>query len=233
MNRSYNIGLRMTKAQTVLGWLYLPFYIVLTSLGLQFLAKLLQIEITNFQLNLLYFTVNFVVVLAVYHRFLLKSLRGFTEHFWKFIQTLILGFALYYFTTLVLTRLLSLLVGSVPNFNDEVVGSYISQNKAVMLVCTVIIAPIVEETLVRGVVFGSLHSKNRILAYIASVLLFSFLHVWQYYPQAGLVPILASALGYIPASVALGWTYEKSGTIWAPIVLHAVINAISYGIYVF
>ena len=232
MRRGYNIGPTMTTAQYALGWLYLPFYVLLTSLGLQFLARLLDIEMTDFQLNLLYFTVNFVFVLAVYHRFLLKSLRGFTEHFWQFIQTLILGFALYYFIAYVLLWVLNLLAGDVPNFNDEVIGGYISENRTVMLICSVVVAPIVEETLVRGVVFGSFHRKNRIVAYAVSVLLFSAFHVWQYYDRAGLVPMLINALRYIPASVALGWTYEKSGTIWTSIVLHALINAISYGIYV-
>ena len=28
------------------------------------------------------------------------------------------------------------------------------------------------------------------------------------------------------------WTYEKAGTIWAPITIHAIINAISFGIVV-
>ena len=37
--------------------------------------------------------------------------------------------------------------------------------------------------------------------------------------------VLLSCMPYLPASVALAWTYEKAGTIWAPITLHALINA--------
>ena len=232
MNRNYNIGVKMTRKQVFWGWLYLPFYLVLTSWWLQFLAGLLGLEITDFQLNLAYFAVNFAVVLLIYHRFLIKSFRGFTEHFWKFIQTLILGFALYYFTNYVLSWLLETLGGSRPNFNDEVVNGLVLQNRAAMLVCSVVVAPVVEEVLVRGVVFGTIHGKSRIAAYIVSVLLFCFMHVWQYYGSADFIHILRSALQYIPAAAALGWTYEKSGTIWTPIVLHAIINAISYGLAV-
>lgn len=233
MRHGYNIGLKLTKTQTVLGWLFLPFYLVLTSWGLQQLAKLLQLSLTELQLNVLYFAVNFVFVLAVYSRFLLKSFRGFTEHFWKFIQTVILGFALYYCTNLAFVKLAELFAGPVPNFNDATVGRLISQNKTVMLLCTVVAAPITEEVLVRGVVFGSLHRVNRVFAYAVSILLFCAIHVWQYYATAGLVPILLSALRYLPASIALGWTYEKSSTIWAPIVLHAIINAIAFGVTLF
>ena len=33
-----------------------------------------------------------------------------------------------------------------------------------------------------------------------------------------------------PAGIALGWTYEKANTIWAPICLHMIINALAFGV---
>ena len=49
--------------------------------------------------------------------------------------------------------------------------------------------------------------------------------------QAGVaLPLEHPALAYVPAGIALGWTYEKSNTIWGPILLHMAINAISFGI---
>jgi membrane protease YdiL (CAAX protease family) len=44
--------------------------------------------------------------------------------------------------------------------------------------------------------------------------------------------VLFYLLQYVPASVALCWCYEKSGTIWSPIVLHAAINLISINVTV-
>ena len=99
-----------------------------------------------------------------------------------------------------------------------------------MLLCTVIAAPIVEETLVRGVVFGSFHKINRYLAYAVSILLFSAMHIWQFAGTLTVPALLYNGLVYVPASVALGWTYEKSGTILCPIILHAMINAIACGV---
>ena len=63
-----------------------------------------------------------------------------------------------------------------------------------------------------------------------SALLFAVLHVWQYVGQVGWVATLLVAIQYVPAGVALGWTYEKSDTIWAPILVHCLINAVSMGI---
>ena len=45
--------------------------------------------------------------------------------------------------------------------------------------------------------------------------------------------ILLAAVAYLPAGIALGWTYEKSNTIWAPILLHMAINGISFGVMSF
>ena len=65
------------------------------------------------------------------------------------------------------------------------------------------------------------------------MLFFAAIHTWQY---ALLVPwqtLLLSALQYLPAGVALGWTYEKAGNIWAPFLVHAFINALSMGLQLF
>ena len=93
-----------------------------------------------------------------------------------------------------------------------------------------VFAPVIEETLVRGVVFGTIRPASRVLAYIVSALLFTLMHNWQYFGLHPFLSILLSCLPYIPASVALAWVYEKAGTIWAPITLHALINAMSFGL---
>lgn len=229
----YNIGLRLTGAQTILGFIYLPFYLVLTPWLLQFFAALLELPLDQMTLNILYFSVNLVFVLLVYHRWLVKSFRGFTEKFWLFIQTLILGFALYFGMNLVVTPLLDYIMGTHTTVNDEVVTGLFTQNRPVMLLFTVVAAPIVEEVLVRGVVFGTAHRKNRILAYVLSVLLFCIMHTWQYASSLTIPLLLANAAAYISPAVALGWTYEKSGTILCPILLHAIINGLTAGVTFF
>jgi len=65
---------------------------------------------------------------------------------------------------------------------------------------------------------------------VASVLLFTAIHVWQYAATMNIGMLLANCAVYIAPSVALGWTYEKSGTILCPIVLHMIINALACGV---
>ena len=106
------------------------------------------------------------------------------------------------------------------------------QNRYVMLAISVVLAPVIEETLLRGLVFGSIRAASRPMAYITSIFIFTMMHNWQYFGLYPFGSMLLSCLAYVPASAALCWTYEKAGTIWAPITIHAIINAISFGIVV-
>ena len=113
----------------------------------------------------------------------------------------------------------------------ETVGMVL-QNRYVMLAISVVLAPVIEETLLRGLVFGSIRAASRPMAYITSIFIFTMMHNWQYFGLYPFGSMLLSCLAYVPASAALCWTYEKAGTIWAPITIHAIINAISFGIVV-
>ena len=223
--RSSNIGPRLTNAQIIAGYLYLPFYLVLLSLVLHYVSDALGLGLTALQLNACWFVLNALAVWLIFHNFLLRSFRNI--RFWEFVQAVILGFVFYYAGTWVFRFLIDLLNIRIVSFNDQTVQSFASDNFTVTAICSVVIAPLVEETLVRGLIFGSIRPKSRAAAYGASILFFSLMHVWSYVPTEGLVPVLLAAVQYIPASVALGWTYEKANTVWAPIAVHMVINAIA------
>ena len=193
MAKKPSLGYGLSRAATIAGWCYLPFYLFLLSYLIQYVAALLGLHPSMLTVNLIYFAVNLAVVLIIFHDFLRQ--RFFGPGFWNFVQAIILGFVLYYAAT-----------------------------------WAIILAPIIEETLVRGLVFGSLHRTSRWLAYIVSCFLFVFMHNWQYFALYPAGSVLLSCVPYIPAAVALGWVYEKSSTIWAPITLHALINAMSVGV---
>ena len=225
---SSHLGYHLTNAETIAGWLWLPFYLVLLAPIIQYVLKLLTIDCTQITLNLIYFVVNLAVVLIIFRRFLRQ--RFFGSSFWNFVQAVILGFVLYYVCTRLIEFAVTKLAGDFTIYNNETVESLISENKYVMLAVSVILAPIIEETLIRGLVFGSLHHTSRVLAYLMSCFIFVLMHNWQYFGLYPAEKILLSCLPYIPAAVALGWTYEKADTLWAAVTLHALINAMSYGL---
>ena len=226
--KSYSLGPGLSTAEQVAGFCYLPFYMILLPFGLQWLSGLMDLRLTELQLNVVYFVLNCVMIWVIFHNFLLRSFRAI--RFWELVQALILGFCLYYAGNLLFGWIISLLGITITSFNDQTILGLISQNKWVMLICTVLLAPIVEETLVRGLLFGVIRRSNRILAYAVTIVFFAVMHVWQYLMIYDARDVLLSALQYIPAGIALGWTYEKCNTVWGPILLHMTINAISMGI---
>ena len=226
--KSRSLGPGLSTAEQVAGFCYLPFYVVLLGWGLQWLSELLGLGLTELQINVAFFVINCVMIWVIFHNFLIRSFRAI--RFWELVQALILGFCLYYAGNFVFNWIISLLDLTITSFNDETIMGLISQNKWVMVICSVLLAPIVEETLVRGLLFGVLRRQSRILAYVVTIIFFAVMHVWQYLLVYDFKSVLLAALQYIPASIALGWTYEKSNTVWAPIFLHMTINAISMGI---
>lgn len=229
--KSYSLGPGLSTAEQVAGFCYLPFYVVLLSMLLQYLSGLLGLHLTDLQINICYFVINCIMVWVIFHNFLIRSFHGI--RFWELVQALILGFVLYYAGNFVFALIMDWLNINITSYNDETILMLAEQSKAAMIICAVILAPMVEETLVRGLLFGVIRRKSRIAAYVVSIVFFAVIHVWQYLLAYDFKSVLFAALQYIPAGIALGWTYEKSNTIWAPILLHMVINAISFGVMSF
>ena len=226
--KSNSLGPGLSTAEQVAGFCYLPFYVVLLSWAIQWLSGLLGLNLTDLQTNVCYFVINCILIWVIFHNFLLRSFHAI--RFWELVQALILGFCLYYAGNWAFNWIVGLLGLSITSFNDETVLGLVSQSWWIMLICTVFIAPIVEETLVRGLLFGVIRRKSRIAAYAVTIFFFAVIHVWQYLLLYDFKSVFLAALQYIPAGIALGWTYEKCNTIWGPIFLHMVINAISMGI---
>ncbi len=227
-NASGYFNARLTRAETVAGWCYLPFYLVLLSVALQYLFALLGISVSAVTLNLIYFCVNLAAVLLIFHNFLRQ--RFFGSGFWNFVQACILGYVFYQVGTWAVEFAVSKLGGTLEVYNNATVADLVLENRYVMLAISVILAPVIEETLLRGLVFGSIRPASRVVAYITSVFIFTMMHNWQYFGLYSFSQVLLSCLAYIPASVALCWTYEKAGTIWGSITVHAIINAVSFGL---
>lgn len=226
--RACSPGSGLSRAEQIAGFCYLPVFVAFLGLGIGWLNDVLELSLTDLQINVAYFVVNAIFVWIIFHGFLLRSFRSI--RFWELVQALILGVALYYAGNFLFSLAVKWLGLHIPQFNDDTVSSLVKENRTVMIVCGVLLAPLTEETLVRGLVFGTVRRKNRILAYAISILFFAFIHVWQYLPANDIGQVALSALLYLPAGIALAWTYEKANTIWAPIALHMVINAISFGI---
>lgn len=88
---------------------------------------------------------------------------------------------------------------------------------AVMLV---VMAPVFEELICRGVVLGSLRTRYGVLtAWLGSSLFFAVLH---------LQPVLV--INAFVVGLILGFIYLKTNSLWAVIILHAMNNAMAFAV---
>jgi len=218
----------MEKYEKIVGLIWLGVHAALLPWLLTYIytrvLRNMNVVLTGSNLNLIYYVVSFAFVLVFLFRFLRSSFSDLLDAPFLALQSVALGYLFNYAAVFLLALLLSLVVKDAANPNQQEIVSQTKLDPNVMIVIAVLFAPIVEETLFRGVLFGTLRSKSRLLAYIVSVLLFSAYHLWHYQLEW---PMLLYLLQYIPASFALAWCYERSGSIWAPIVLHAAINFVS------
>lgn len=216
----------MGRAETLLGIIYIVAQIFFLPVILVLGNSLLPQPFNDAQLNFISFALNFICVTVIFHRYLLHCLQVVIADLGKFIKVCGVGFGLYWVCTILVNMLVLSLDPEFSNVNDDSISQITQGNYMLMTVGTVLLVPIVEETLYRGVIFGQLLKKNRILAYIISILIFSSIHVIGY---IGLYPpmrLLLCLIQYIPAGFFLARTYEKAGTIWAPIVIHTTVNLI-------
>ena len=97
--------------------------------------------------------------------------------------------------------------------------------QAVLAYGTVVLAPLAEEIFFRGLLQSMLrrYLAGPWPAVIAASALFAFIHapLWQTIPAL-------FALGLV-----LGYSYERTGRLFAPIAIHALFNAVSLGVNLF
>ena len=223
--KSRSIGPELTKAERIAGWIYLPFYLLLMEVCLYYGTSFLGIELTDTQYSGVWFALNLIATLLIFHKFLLRSFRAI--RFWRLLQAIGLGAVFYYGGNFIMSTVYALLDLQVISFNDETIDQLAQSSFWLVTVCSVVVAPIVEETLARGLIFGTIRRHSRVVAYLLSTLFFCAIHVVAYIPSQGLIPVLLAASLYLPAGFTLAWAYERANTIWAPIMLHILINSLS------
>lgn len=98
----------------------------------------------------------------------------------------------------------------------------------------IVLAPAYEELLFRRVLFGRLWQAGRPwLGMLLSSLAFALVHEVPGTSANGPWEIAQLWLVYGGMGAAFAWLYQRTGTLWAPIVAHALNNAIALAALVF
>ena len=216
---------RMSWGRTLFGIIYLPIHLVLLPLLLP--SALMAMGITDLaQINVYYYAFSVLLILAVYFPYLRANFDPLVEKFLHCLLTFLMALGIYYVGTIAVNSIVLVFTSGADNPNDTTVMDMATGNGA-FRAAVIFMAPIVEEVLFRGALFGGVRKKSRILAYALSMLMFALCHIWQYAVVAADWTVFIYVLQYLPVSFALAWAYERSNSIWVPIGMHMTVNAMS------
>lgn len=175
------------------------------------------------RLEFLFFILNFLLTLLICRKFILHSLKALSA---PIIATVFAGLVLYFLSSTVVSIVIQWYMPEFFNVNDSTISILAESNFWLTTVGVVLLAPITEEILYRGLIFAGLYRRSKWAAYLVSALVFSTVHVVGYVGQYNFSQLLLCLLQYVPASICLGWTYARTGNLFASIFTHTIINAI-------
>ena len=224
MKKSHNIGTYMSSRETVSGFCYFAFQLLFLPALLQWINLQMADPLNEAELNFVFYLVNFIAMLLIFHNFLGRSGSQVLQHPIYVGEALILGFVGYYAMNFGIGWIMDQFLPAFSNYNDEAIRDMTQANSFLMFIGTVILVPPVEECFFRGLIFRNLYGKSRWAAYIVSILAFACIHIIGYIGRYSAWELLIAVLQYLPAGLCLAWSYTRSDTIFAPIVIHAAIN---------
>ena len=223
----------MSLRERIGGIIYIPLHCLIIPILVVLIDEFSdKITFSDATTNLLVYGIGFVFCLLFMWKFLKKSFDDIFEKKVRVLGRVLGGFGLMYLLSVATTTVITVVVGDADliNPNSAELNSLISQNFNAMAVMSVIFAPIVEECIFRGALFGSIRKKSRFLAYFVTIAVFAFYHLFAYFIIDYKWQLWVYLLQYVPASFALCRVYEKSETIWCPIALHAINNLIALNV---
>ena len=220
----------MTPGEQIAGTVFFVIYLVVlpfaTAPLFRLMARLLDTTISPSLQNAIYYYTLFAAALIIFHGFLARTTRNFADNLGNACRSVAVGLVALYGLNELMYRMTRLLVNNHTNLNDTTISAQIHDAPRVTLLIVVFLAPFVEEVLFRGLVFGNLKSKSRVVAYLVSCLLFALLHVWQFAVVQRDITYFWLMMQYLVPGLVLAWAYDHTGTLWSSIVLHAAANAL-------
>lgn len=224
MNKT--LTLTPTNRQLLWGAVYMVLSLLVLPNLLTLAVGYFSIPLSAGMINFLFFVLNFVVTAGIFHNFLIASIRGLHHKLASILGTALLALIVYWAANLALNLLILTIEPEFINVNDNTIAIMASEDYVLIAFGTILLVPIAEELLFRGVLFAGLYNRNRIAAFAASTLVFCAIHVMGYVGLYSPRVLLLCFLQYIPAGLCLGWAYAKTNSIFAPVLMHTVINAI-------
>lgn len=216
---------QMTDSERTRGWVFFALYLFLFPYLNGWVQRLWMTEgeAPVAESNVVYYALLFALALLVFWTFLRHGFDLLADWLPENLFAIVTGLGGWVVLTIGV-RLIPLPVEN-PMLQDYAQQFLLSPTATVVLV--VLLIPLIEETLFRGLLFGTLRQYSRPLAYLASVLFFAVASCWRYALGFGDVRYLLLAVQYLPTGLALAWCYDNGGSIWGTVALRMAMSGIA------
>ena len=210
-----------------MGWIYWALQLFVLPVALSACLDIWNLPFSEVQVNFIFFALNFICLTAIMHRFLGRSARGALQRPFLTIRWAGIGYVVFWLLSIVMGTITGYFMPDFANVNDASIQTLVSDNYALTAIGTVLLAPVAEELMYRGLIFDALHRRSPVAAFIVSTTVFAAIHVVGYIGLYDPLTLILCFVQYIPAGLCLGFAYTRSGTIWAPILMHIAVNQTS------
>ena len=213
---------RMSTAESVIAIGYLPIHVYLLPLLLYRLFDGTRLDEVTINL-ICYFIAAFFLFFCL-RKFFFREFNALCDYGPAALLEVAKAYGVLLLCNLAVNLAL-LAAGFTENPNNDAVFSLAGDDLGKTTAMAVFLAPLAEEAMFRGGVFGLLRRYSRAAAYGASIALFALYHVWSFAlsdPTAWLY-----LLQYLPAGFLLARVYEKTNSLWTAVFLHMTVNGVS------
>lgn len=227
------------KISTQTKWLFvfviLPLYLFFGSIiG----SALLKFVLVTFSIQMDYYSINcylnvvvdlglLIVVFLVFKDQMIKQWKEFKN---DLQGNLLYGFVVgpvFIYAVGILGGLITIILGGANTSENQALIESITQVQPfLMMMTTIVFAPVLEEMIFRGIVFGWTYERNPKIAHIVSAFVFGFVHVMNAV-LSGQISEWIQIFSYFFMGLALSYLYAKKNNIYVPILSHAMNNLIS------
>ena len=233
------------KVNTQAKWMFLlvilPLYMycgsIIISAFLKFIIITFSLTLSestiNCYVNLLFDLGMLIIVWLTFKDSMIEQWHDFKQDIkGHLLYGLLIGTALVYGVGIVGGFITLLLGGASTSENQNLIQTIVAAHPFLMSLTTVVFAPLLEETIFRGIVFGWVYEINPKLAHLVSAFVFGFVHV-MISVLSGNISEWIQIFSYFFMGAALSYLYEKRNNIYVPILSHAMNNFIAMLLMIF
>ena len=226
---------QLTGTQSAIGLIVLlPLYAIFGSRSVTALIKLSMVlfdyrltrTALSSYLNLVFGAMMLILLVLLLRGFLKDNWKDFMQNKKAIILKGVMTFVLVYLANYIGTIIVMVMGGASNSANQAGIEQILSRVPVPMIIYAVLIGPVVEELMFRGVIFTTLRRKHRTLAYVVTALAFGLAHVYASI-LSGNVSEIVQIFPYFFAGLVFCYGYESSNNIFASIIGHMGNNLVA------